>query len=185
MVSASFIDRGPAAHHVMVRLADEGIPVGAIARALKKPSGDVWPVLKEAKQNGFLVEMPAADWPPGSRRDERTRTAAPIRSDEVEGFITPFMAAFGLPQSQARFLAILFARKEITKSGIYAALYDAESDVHPKIIDVFVCLVRKRLAPHQIRIETIWGRGFSLPSASIAALTIIVRDHARRAEIAA
>ncbi|NNM75032.1 helix-turn-helix domain-containing protein [Enterovirga aerilata] len=166
----------------MIRLADEGIPVGAIARALKKPSGDVWPVLREAKQNGLLLDLPAADWPPGARREERLPTSAPIRVSEADQLVSPLMVLFRLTPAEGRLLAVLFARKEITRTALYAALYGAESDVEPKTLDVLVCKIRAKLKPYQIRIETLWGRGYSLPSESVAALASAIREHNRSRE---
>src|SRR5579883_1983194 len=39
-------------------------------------------------------------------------------------------------------------------------------ETEAKIVDVFVCKVRKKLAPHGITIETIWGDGFRMPCES-------------------
>lgn len=64
------------------------------------------------------------------------------------------------------------------------ALYDHEGDAHPKIIDVFVCKLRKKLAPllgGAECLETIWGVGWRFrpegvePGASVAALVAGVR----------
>jgi two-component system cell cycle response regulator CtrA len=52
--------------------------------------------------------------------------------------------------------------QEYLLSVVYAERYGLdEPDI--KIIDVFVCKLRKKLAPHGIKIETCWGRGYSLP----------------------
>ena len=46
------------------RLADEGVPICAIARALKIPSDDVRETLQDALGEGVIVEYPREDWPP-------------------------------------------------------------------------------------------------------------------------
>ncbi|YBV98388.1 helix-turn-helix domain-containing protein [Phyllobacteriaceae bacterium JZ32] len=50
---------------------------------------------------------------------------------------------------------------------LMAALYWAD-DEEPliKIIDVFICKLRKKLRPLDIKIETIWGRGYRLQIAA-------------------
>lgn len=58
-----------------------------------------------------------------------------------------------------------------TKDHIYRTIYpDGEEDRDPKVIDVFVCQLRKKLGPMQITIETVWGRGYRFTPASVAAL---------------
>ncbi len=39
-----------------------------------------------------------------------------------------------------------------------------------KIIDVFVCKIRKKLNPFGLEIKTHWGAGYSLPETTIAVL---------------
>jgi transposase len=57
-----------------VRLAQEGVPVAAIARALCTPYEYVARALREALEAGDIAEMPASDWPVGQRREDRAPT---------------------------------------------------------------------------------------------------------------
>ena len=47
-----------------IRLADEGVPLRAIARATAIPSEQLRDELYSAKINGLLIELPSEDWPP-------------------------------------------------------------------------------------------------------------------------
>jgi two-component system cell cycle response regulator CtrA len=62
-------------------------------------------------------------------------------------------------------LGCLLKRASATKSGLYMALYGSkvESDqATPKIVDVFICKLRKKLAPFGLEVGTDWGRGYFL-----------------------
>lgn len=49
----------------------------------------------------------------------------------------------------------------VTKAGLLSALYDGRDEPEMKIIDVFVCKIRKKLGfEHGRLIETVWGRGY-------------------------
>jgi two-component system cell cycle response regulator CtrA len=69
-----------------------------------------------------------------------------------------------LTESEARVFAALLARDVATKEQIMHALYAERIDREPemKILDVLVCKMRKKLAPHGINIVTVWGIGYSL-----------------------
>ena len=67
-------------------------------------------------------------------------------------------------------LQILMLRKNmvLTKEAILSNLYGAVGEPEPKIIDVFICKIRKKLAaagaPNVI--VTVWGRGYSIRDAA-------------------
>jgi DNA-binding response OmpR family regulator len=58
-----------------------------------------------------------------------------------------------------------------TKKAILEFLYqlrpDGGEDIEPKIIDVFACKLRKKLAPLGLHIGTSWGRGYYLEEPSV------------------
>ena len=56
---------------IAVRLADEGVPLRAIARATNTPSDQLRTKLREARDEGRLLDLPKEDWPPGFPRDQR------------------------------------------------------------------------------------------------------------------
>lgn len=73
---------------------------------------------------------------------------------------------WGLTQQETRVFGTLVNREVATKDAVMAALYSdragAEGEVEPKIVDVFVCKIRKKLKPFGIEIRTVWGQGYAL-----------------------
>ncbi|MCA3255922.1 MAG: response regulator transcription factor [Alphaproteobacteria bacterium] len=68
-------------------------------------------------------------------------------------------------------LELLALRKGTTikKDEFLSEIYDGRDEPEPKIIDVFICKLRKKLALHcggNPQIETIWGRGYMLREAA-------------------
>jgi two-component system cell cycle response regulator CtrA len=53
-------------------------------------------------------------------------------------------------------------RDVATKDMILTALYNGMDEPQMKIIDVFVCKMRKKLQSWDIEISTLWGRGYYL-----------------------
>ena len=90
--------------------------------------------------------------------------------------------ALKLTPKEASMLAALLRRhsanKEQLLAEMYAHRYHGDDLPEIKIVDVFVCKLRKKLAPHGIKIETMWGVGYVLPMESRVAL-----DHMRRKEL--
>jgi len=61
--------------------------------------------------------------------------------------------------------------KTVTKDVFLSALYGGMGEPGPKIIDVFICKLRKKLAPAtdgRHVVETVWGGGYVLRSAEDA-----------------
>ncbi len=52
-----------------------------------------------------------------------------------------------------------------------------EGGAEPKIVDVYICKIRKKLTPLGVRIDTLWGRGY--------ALALSERPHLVREQVAA
>lgn len=69
-----------------------------------------------------------------------------------------------LTASQSRVFAHMTTRELVTHSSIMLALYSDRPADHPdpRIVPVFVAKIRRKLAPHGVRIDTVWGQGFSL-----------------------
>lgn len=67
---------------------------------------------------------------------------------------------------EARFFGTLVNEKGelTTKERLHAAMGgdNPEYDADIKIVDVVACKVRKKLKPHGIVFETVWGRGYRL-----------------------
>ncbi len=75
--------------------------------------------------------------------------------------------AIGLTTKEYELLEFLSLRKGITltKCAILARLYGGRDEPEQKIIDVFICKLRKKLAAAnngEHYIKTVWGRGYEL-----------------------
>lgn len=73
----------------------------------------------------------------------------------------------GLSNSEAKLFGVMMAREIMTKEAAYAVLYSGQiDDRDPKVIDVMVCKMRKKLANFGVEIGTVWGRGYLLSPAA-------------------
>lgn len=84
---------------------------------------------------------------------------------------------FGLTGMEARVLRVLRTRGAATKEQILDAAWSTalEQDLpDPKIVDVAICKIRKKLSPWGVKITTLWGAGYQLgPDARVALETAI------------
>ena len=156
-----------AVEQAAIRLADEGIPVRAIARSLKTPSEDIYDILKDAILTGTLIELPVDDWPPGVRRNKRASLTVTVEDDA--GFQFACTRAFKVTKLEIAVLSFLLNRPQATKDQLYHTIKQTRpgenrDDIEPKIVDVVICHLRKKLRhPHAITIETIYGTGYLIP----------------------
>jgi DNA-binding response OmpR family regulator len=72
-----------------------------------------------------------------------------------------------LPKAEFDLFSVLWdaGGRLVTKEALMDHLYDlfAEGEEpHIKIIDVFVCKLRKRVKDLPINVETVWGRGYRI-----------------------
>jgi hypothetical protein len=131
-----------------VRLADEGVPLRAIARATKIPSDDLRQTLHEAKLEGRLIELPHDDWPPGFPRDQRALQLSRLAVDNKDALVLAIQQLFGLTPTEIQLLLALIQRPMVPKSS--------------KTMDVHIHFMRRRLVSFGIVIETLWGFGYQL-----------------------
>lgn len=69
-----------------------------------------------------------------------------------------------LTKSETKVLRVIEARPFVTREIIYQSLYwEFEGDgPEMKILDVFVCKLRKKLRVNGIEIMTLWGQGWRM-----------------------
>jgi Transcriptional regulatory protein, C terminal len=137
----------------VVRLADEGVPLRAIARAVKIPSEDLRDQLYRAKDEGKLLSLPREDWPPGFPRDQRALQLSRMVSDNREAMLLAMQQVFGLTSTEVGLLVALLQNTSLAKQ---------RDDMSTKAVDVHICRIRAHLKPFSIDIETIWGHGYQL-----------------------
>jgi two-component system cell cycle response regulator CtrA len=73
---------------------------------------------------------------------------------------------WGLSPSETIIVRVLLTREFVAKETLMAALYSTRPDISPdiRIISVFLCKVRKKLAQVGIQAKTVWGQGYQLPA---------------------
>jgi DNA-binding response OmpR family regulator len=143
-----------------IRLADEGMPLAAIARATKQPSAAVREQLQAARSDGYLLELPREDWPPGFPRDRRALQLSRMLIENRDQLFLTTQKVFHLTRTEAELLMALTQNENLSKS--------ARADMagmNQKTIDVHVCRIRKALAAFGIAINTLWGFGYRLSAA--------------------
>lgn len=74
----------------------------------------------------------------------------------------PMPIQFGLTGKEAALLGALMQGTVVSKESCINFIYQGRDEPELKIIDVFVCKVRKKLKPFGISVETAWGRGYML-----------------------
>lgn len=155
---------------VAVRLADEGIPIRAIARATHIPSEEIYEALRDAIAQGSIIEMPRDDWPPGSGRGNRSVfNGTPLEHEhELKCACARFFKASPL---EAAMIAVMLRRNQVTKEQLHAVIEanrpsaNHRDTTEPKMVDVMICKMRKKLLVHNLKIETMWGLGYLIPAA--------------------
>lgn len=155
-----------------VAMADEGVPVRAIARVVKHPSDEVRAALEEAVIDGKIVEVPRDDWPPHARRMERIPSNGAAFTDAQLSVYCRRL--FKLTELEATVLVPLLKRDEAPKASLHAAIqagraaraHAATDETDPKMVDVVVHKVRRKLKPFGIEIMTMWAKGYFMERAA-------------------
>lgn len=170
----------PPIHDVAAMLADEGVPVRAIARAIKIPGEEVYDILKTAIDEGRLIELPRDDWPPGLRNN-RSQSEKKILGLEDGVLIIACANRFKMTKLQAVVFLTLLRRHEVTKAQLHNAIEQNRPEnsdpTDQKMVDVVICHIRRKLKPDNVDIKTIWGVGYSIGQHHRTHLINIIADH--------
>lgn len=99
--------------------------------------------------------------------NEMLRAKVQLLEQELTGgFVAPI--EWRLTVQESKVMGVLLSRELATKSSIMTALYVDRHDgevSEAKIVDVFICKIRSKLAPWNIEIKTRWGQGYFIPAA--------------------
>ena len=155
---------------IAIALADEGVPLAAIARAIRVSSSDLREQLHEAQSDGRLLELPSDDWPVGCPRDQRALQISRMVRENREALHLVAVQLFGLTPSGARVLVKLLETERTSREALHIALSRTTYPVSDsKIVDVAICSVRKRLKKFGIEIVNVVGLWLPASRASTAA----------------
>jgi hypothetical protein len=138
---------------IAVRMADEGIPLKAIARSINIPSTHIYETLIHAKQDGRLLELPRDDWPPGTPRDQRALQLSRALSENRDGLIAAVQVFFRVTLTQARLVLLLVQHELVPRERV---------GLSRNCFDVHIVHTRRALARHGLTIVTLWGFGYQL-----------------------
>lgn len=169
---------------VVTVFARHGIAISTIARAMAIPAVRVEGMCIRAHANGELQMMPPTtpDDPRHALLSELTNLRAQLddAQEEIRSLTKnhdsaseQFVGVARLTKKEAVVAATLAKHGRASKASIYHALYGGLSDDEqrePKIVDVFICKVRKKLAPLGIQIDTQWGVGWTLDGKNLMKL---------------
>ncbi len=104
--------------------------------------------------------------------------------EEMVGMRIDAPVLLGLTGQEAALFGMLLKRDIVTKEAAMTGLYGTRTggggDVQIKIVDVFICKLRKKLRRFDIEVETVWGRGYAMPATSRAIAQDLL-THARAA----
>jgi hypothetical protein len=171
---------------IVVGAANEGIPVAAIGRSCKMPFSNIMTALRDAKARGDVVDIPNADWPPSAKRHDRLPAVAPSRQDDDYAFLCRQL--FRLTPLEAAFLVTLLKHDRVEKTRLHNVVEQyritrstqpcARDATDPKMVDVMICKLRKKLKTIDARflISTIWGGGYHVTPEAKAAITEWIND---------
>lgn len=160
---------------VAERAANEGIPISAIARIVELPFSDVFDVLRTALARGQIGEMPKSDWPPTAKWSDRLPSTP--RSANAEDVEFQCRKAFRLTNLEAGFMMVLLRYECADKERLHnvieqqrshrASQPDSMELTDPKMVDVMICKLRKKLRGHDFpeAIQTSWGKGYYIEPA--------------------
>ena len=100
---------------IAIRLADEGVPLRAIARAIRIPSTTLREQLHEARSAGRLLDLPRDDWPPGFPRDQRALQLSRMVMANRDQLLVAMQQLFHLPPIGTNLLLVLMQHPVLLK----------------------------------------------------------------------
>ena len=160
----------PTLPQAAANMANEGIPIAAIARVLYLPFAEVNTILHEAITGGYITEFPRADWPPGQLRTARVPTVSIKTSDQEVEFVC--CKVFKLTRLEAGFVVRLLKLDHCDKEKLHHVIEtqrlqrssnpDSMEATDQKMVDVIICKLRKKLKDldPEFKITTVWGGGY-------------------------
>lgn len=169
---------------IVARLAHEGVPVSVIARAIGKSFSDVRDCLEYHLEIGSITEMPVSDWPPTARRADRLPAFLQKESEKIQ--LLSCQRVLKLTPLEAGFILVLLKRDEADKDTLHYVIEtqrhmrraDSPEATDKKMVDVIICKLRKKLVKFNVKIKTIWGRGYFVPEEDQLRLEVLLTSRA-------
>jgi hypothetical protein len=140
------------AFEIAIRLADEGVPLGAIARSVQLPSEELRRHLCLVRDAGRLISLPRADWPPGFPREERAVELSRQIVSDREALAMAAKQMFDLTPIEADLFLLLLQPGTIR--------HDVATSIRTTYVHIHN--LRRRLTAFGLTIANIWGYGYKL-----------------------
>lgn len=179
----------PELHAPIGRAAIEGVPVAAISRIFLQDIGETYVVLNYLHSVGTIAEVPRADWPPGTRRNDRL----PQYDTKGKPLDVQFIAqrALKLTKLEAGFMAALLRCDHADKSMLHGIIEEQRLQrqqrpnkteaTDPKMVDVMICKLRKKMKDFDPKfagcIKTVWSGGYYIDPPIKAAILAVLAQH--------
>jgi DNA-binding response OmpR family regulator len=101
--------------------------------------------------------------------------------EEMSGATFEAPPQFCLTRNEAVIFGLLLKQTLVSRAAMMSALYFHKQDeAEIKIVDVWVCKMRRKFKPYGIEIQTQWGQGYFM-SAESKAIARSLLDQARAA----
>lgn len=174
---------------IVTQLADEGVPVRAIARSVHLPYAEVSELIDTAVAEGQLLQVPKSDWPigKGKSRDNREPQFDPFTGVSEDAFDLTLIRLFRVTKLQCSLLAPLLRRKEVTRNAMHETIERRRKPGAPpteeKLVDVVICNLRKKLKPFGLEIKTIWSQGYYMDAEHRAKVRDMINNHTQEATL--
>lgn len=101
---------------------------------------------------------------------ENEELRARVRAlEEMTGVTFDAPPQFGFTRNETVIFGLLLKNKMVLRTSMMNALYmhkQDEADI--KIVDVWVCKIRKKVRPYGITVQVQWGQGYFMPADSKA-----------------
>lgn len=101
--------------------------------------------------------------------------------EELTGVSWEAPPQFGFTKNEVTIFGLLLKQALVRRASMMMVLYPhTQDEAEIKIVDVWVCKMRRKLKPYGISIETQWGQGYFLTPESEAAAQALL-DQVRAA----
>ena len=167
---------------IAVRLATEEVPLRVIARATKISPDEVRDVLEHAVDAGVIIQVPRDDWHPNPRGTLPISPNLAAKLDDTD-LVFNCVRLFKVTRLQGSFLSVLIRRNEVSKEVLHQVIEQNRKNVKnneptdPKMVDVIICNLRKKLRPFALEVKTLWACGYYMEPDTRHKIQNMINDH--------
>ena len=107
--------------------------------------------------------------------DERDTLREQVKLlEEALGAKMPGPSFVHLTTHESRLFGALRSTAFMTKEAILNVMYGGMlEEPNQKIIDVYICKIRRKMAPFGVEIDTVWGRGYCISDVMKARINLL------------